>query len=159
MYIFYSIDKDGFFQGQVILSSKKGVDPLLLIETRPPDGLYKAKWIGEGWIEGATLDEIQAIIDGGITAPDWDEFYKEFRKAGLEAILANSGDIIGLTILVVAFTASDPDAALIVRAWNRVIENVQISAASLELIEQLLSEYKIPFQVDENGIGTVVSEA
>ncbi|NET39717.1 MAG: hypothetical protein F6K19_48455 [Cyanothece sp. SIO1E1] len=158
MHVFCSIDENGYFIEQVVLDSLLGVDLTLLIEAHPPAGLYKGWWNGEQWLERATPEEIQAIIDAGNRAPRWQDFYEQFRATGLESILQNSADTIGLMALVSAFTASETDPGQIAKMWNRVIASVPVSVASLTLIEQLLSDYQIPFQINENGVVTIISE-
>lgn len=58
MIVLARIDKKGYFVEDVILQEGEEV-PSDCIETRPPNGLYKAKWTGTEWIEEGTPPEPQ----------------------------------------------------------------------------------------------------
>ena len=55
----YRIDSNGFYIEPIIIEDDK-ILTNNLINIEPPQ-LYKAKWMGDKWIEGATLEEINEI--------------------------------------------------------------------------------------------------
>jgi hypothetical protein len=70
MKILYRIDSNGFYTEPVMVKDNEPSHPLL-VEVKPPDGCYKAKWSGSSWTETATPAEIQAIKNPPRTEPDW----------------------------------------------------------------------------------------
>lgn len=54
----FKIDSSGFYIEPVILNDES--TPSNCVEVVPPQGLYKLKWNGSSWVEGATQDEINA---------------------------------------------------------------------------------------------------
>lgn len=53
------INEYGFFITEVILKEDEVDSNIILREC--PNGLYKPKWTGEKWIEGATAEEIEKL--------------------------------------------------------------------------------------------------
>lgn len=58
----YRIDQSGYFIEPVIVEYEEEI-PEDCIETRPPDGLFRARWTGEEWIEDMPQEEIEAILN------------------------------------------------------------------------------------------------
>ncbi|MFS0864137.1 hypothetical protein [Fredinandcohnia sp. 179-A 10B2 NHS] len=58
------IDENGFYIEPEILKPNENGQyeiPSDCIEVRVPEGLYRPKWNGIQWLEGLTLEEIQAF--------------------------------------------------------------------------------------------------
>lgn len=60
----YKINSVGFYEEPVVIADEdESVEGYLFVETPPPEGLYKPKWTGDTWIEGASQEEIEVIRD------------------------------------------------------------------------------------------------
>lgn len=71
----FKIDEDGYYVEPVIILEGEEL-PSDCIEERPPDGLYKAQWTGEEWIEAMSDEEI-ADIQNQPVEPTKEEKLKE----------------------------------------------------------------------------------
>lgn len=66
----YEVDSDGFLT-EIYVADVDGdgniqdEDKKNCISVDPPHGLYKPKWGGSEWVEGATEEEIQNIKESG----------------------------------------------------------------------------------------------
>lgn len=81
----FEIDELGFLLEIYVIDSEEETE---LITTKPPNGLYKAKWTGLDWIEGLPqeeLDEIeyQQYLDS-LKPSD-----EEIKNAQLELVILN----------------------------------------------------------------------
>ncbi|WP_141434378.1 hypothetical protein [Bacillus sp. 03113] len=56
----FKIDLDGYYVGPVILQLGENI-PNDCVNIKPPNGLYKAKFVNGTWIEGLTQLEIDLI--------------------------------------------------------------------------------------------------
>lgn len=54
------VDENGFYVEPVLIQDDAEI-PADCVETPFIDGMYKPKWTGEEWIEGATQEEIDSI--------------------------------------------------------------------------------------------------
>lgn len=59
-----------------------------MISTSPPHGLYRLRWTGTEWVEGATQEEIDEIINSQPTLPTPAKFDVIQRLADVELMLA-----------------------------------------------------------------------
>ena len=80
----YEIDKDGFIKETYVAEvDDNGIiieeDKVGFISINPPNGLYKAKWTGTEWIEGATQEEIDEITKVEPQPPNQEERIKELE--------------------------------------------------------------------------------
>lgn len=62
----YEIDVNGFLREIYVANVDESnnildEDKIEFISVDPPNGLYKPKWTGTGWVEGATPEEIAEI--------------------------------------------------------------------------------------------------
>lgn len=57
------IDNQRFYVSPVSLGLAEDLPPNAVLADVPPGTLYKAKWTVAGWTEGATQEEIDAIIN------------------------------------------------------------------------------------------------
>lgn len=57
----YKTDEKGIYIEPIQVSEEGGL-PLYCIETKPTEGLFRARWdaLGQVWVEDATLEEIEA---------------------------------------------------------------------------------------------------
>ena len=59
------LDLDGLFlRDDVAYNAETEV----AIETESPQGLFRPRWDGTGWVEGMTAEQIQALKDSAIPA-------------------------------------------------------------------------------------------
>lgn len=56
----YEIDKSGYYIKPVIINEWEDITDEL-IDIPPPDGLYRAKWTGEEWVEDMSQEEIDEL--------------------------------------------------------------------------------------------------
>jgi len=71
----FKIDKDGFFIEPVIIANNEKLSSNY-VEDMIPYGLYKPKWNGKEWVEGATQEEIDAIRNPGLQQPTTRTIYR-----------------------------------------------------------------------------------
>ena len=57
----YRFDENGYYIEPVLIKDGESI-PSDCTDIRPRDGLIKAKFTGDKWIEGATQEEIDAIM-------------------------------------------------------------------------------------------------
>lgn len=73
----YEIDSNGFIIEIFVAEVENGEileeDKQNFISTDPPHGLYKAKWNGTKWIEGATQEEIDELTKQQPSVPTLQE--------------------------------------------------------------------------------------
>jgi len=55
----FKIDENGYYIGPIIIRKDEEV-PEGCIEVQPPNGLYRAKWVNDEWVEDMTQEEIEA---------------------------------------------------------------------------------------------------
>lgn len=82
----YEIDGNGFLK-EIYIVEVDGSGKILdedkthLISIDPPQGLYKAKWIGAKWIEGATQEEIDELTKVEPGPPTAEQRIEELEAA------------------------------------------------------------------------------
>lgn len=60
MKVVFRYDTNGFYLAPVVLKEHEPI-PQDCTEIRPPDGLYKGKFVGVEWVEGLSQEEIDSI--------------------------------------------------------------------------------------------------
>ncbi|MEH6941536.1 hypothetical protein [Bacillus sp. JJ722] len=89
--VVYEIDKDGFIVESYVFDFDKEGNPLqevpgnIIIETLP-DGMFKPKWDGAKWIEGATQLEIEEITKPKPIQPSTEDYLLDldYRLSAIE---------------------------------------------------------------------------
>lgn len=86
---FFRVDENGFYVAPVIAEEK----PDDCVEETPPNGLYKPRWNGEAWVEGASEAEIQEIKNRSFPPSEEDELRKrvELMQRVLDDLLLGGG--------------------------------------------------------------------
>lgn len=110
----YKIDSAGYYIEPVIIGDSCEV-PLDCIKVIPPDGLYRAKWNGERWVEGLTKEEIEQ-------AKRKEERHQQIRQ--LESLLEERYAAHGRLL------ATDADELEI----NEVKDEIALILAELEVL-------------------------
>lgn len=88
----YEIGKSGFLK-EIYVSEIDGNGKILdedkthLISVDPPHGLFKAKWTGTKWIEGATQTEIDELTKVEPLPPTTEERVDELESVANMIIL------------------------------------------------------------------------
>lgn len=96
----FEIDQDGYFVGDHVGDP---VDGKLYVETRPDQGMYRAKWDGEKWIEtGSSTVSVPKSVT--------------MRQARAALILAGLHDTVYDAINAIE---DDQDRALALNEWDR----------------------------------------
>lgn len=80
----FRIDDQGFFVEPVMIAEDEEL-PGDCVDEMPPYGLYKPKYFGGQWVEGATPEEIEAIKNPSLPKSDI-EILKEENEALKERI-------------------------------------------------------------------------
>lgn len=88
----YKTNKDGFLEEIFIAYVDEGgnvldEDKAKLISVDPPQGLFRPRWIGGKWIEGATQEEIDELTKVEPSPPTQAEILEQCL-ADLEIMLA-----------------------------------------------------------------------
>lgn len=71
------VDENGFYVEPVIVSDDEDDEVENLIETPIPEGFYLPRWNGEKWVEGLTVEEIEALKQQNQPQPDEVELLKQ----------------------------------------------------------------------------------
>lgn len=79
----YEIDDNGYIKEIYVVKFNEEGNPIEelaenIITVNPPNGFYRAKWIGREWIEDMTQEEIAALNNKAIE-PTTDDFLLDFE--------------------------------------------------------------------------------
>lgn len=86
----YEVDQYGFIKESYVVDDKETIENTKnLIYENIPNGLYKPKWNGNWWVEGATQAEIDEITKPQLIAPTLEQ-----RIAGLENTILNLLEVL-----------------------------------------------------------------
>lgn len=76
----YEVDTDGFIIERYI----EDTETTSFVTVDLPNGLYKPKFIGDGWVEGATQAEINEITNRLIPLSEKEQFRLETARSNAE---------------------------------------------------------------------------
>lgn len=84
------MDKEGFYVKDVILQTGEDL-PDDVVKVLPAQGLYKPRWTGTEWVEGATQEYIDSITNVVVEPSEQDELLNYVLDLDMRMVMIEMG--------------------------------------------------------------------